>query len=100
MPKRFVTLVVACTASVLVGCTQTINQYRVVDVQSRREYTAVGQPNFMNGGGLSFRDRDTARMIVLQSYELYGLEGEQLTVTVNPWTGRSELKKGSPAKKK
>ena len=84
--------------TLLAGCTQTINQYRVVDVQSRREYTAVGPPNFLNGGAINFRDRDTSRMIVLQSYELYGLDGEQLTVTTNIWTGRSEIVKAPKPK--
>lgn len=82
----------------VVGCTRTINQYRVVDIQSRREYTAVGSPTFLNGGAISFPDRDSGKLIVLQNYELSGMQGEQLTVRQNPFTQQYEVVKAPPRK--
>lgn len=82
------------------GCAQTVNQYRVVDVASRREYTALGQPNFLLGGAINFHDRDSGRMVTVQSYEVYGLEGESFQVQYNPWTGRQELVKSQAAERK
>lgn len=75
----------------LSACTTRINSYRVTDIQSRRAYTAVGQPNFLPGGAISFTDRDSGKMVTLQDYEVEGIEGESYYVRLNPWTNRYEL---------
>ena len=75
----------------LPSCAYQIKDYRVIEVGTRREYIAHGQPTFLPGGGISFTDVNSGRMVTLQNYEIEGINGEDYKVVTDPMSGRPVL---------